>query len=58
MLGFFKNSIEELKKLQIPSKKEVYVTTVIIAITIFLTSIVILFADFVIAKIIAVIFGL
>jgi preprotein translocase SecE subunit len=58
MLGFFKNSIEELKKLQLPSKKEVYITTAIIAVVIFLTSIVILSADFLIAKIIGIIFGL
>jgi|LauGreSuBDMM15SN_2_FD.fasta_scaffold1079682_1 preprotein translocase SecE subunit len=58
MLGFFKDSIEELKKLHVPSKKEVYVTTATIFATIVVVSLLILFADFIIAKIIGLIFGL
>jgi len=58
MLGFFKDSIEELKKLQVPSKKEVYVTTATILATIVVVSLLILFADFIIAKVIGLIFGL
>lgn len=58
MLAFFKDSIEELKKLHVPSKKEVYVTTATILATIVVVSLLILFADFVIAKIIGLIFGL
>lgn len=58
MLGFFKDSIEELKKLNVPSKKEVYVTTATIFATIVVVSLLILFADFIIAKIIGLIFGL
>jgi preprotein translocase SecE subunit len=58
MLAFFRDTIEELKKLQIPSKKETYITTVTILVTITVVSLAILFADFIIAKIIGLIFGL
>jgi len=58
MLTFFKDVIEELKKLQIPSKKETYITTITILVTITVVSLAILFADFLISKIIAIIFGL
>jgi preprotein translocase SecE subunit len=58
MLAFFRDVIEELKKLHIPSKKETYITTVTILVTITVVSLAILFADFLISKIIAVIFGL
>jgi preprotein translocase SecE subunit len=58
MLTFFRDVIEELKKLQIPSKKETYITTVTILVTITVVSLAILFADFVIAKIIGITFGL
>ena len=58
MLAFFRDVIEELKKLQIPSKKETYVTTITILVTIVVFSLAILFADFINAKITAIIFGL
>lgn len=58
LLNFFRDTIEELKKLQIPPKKETYITTVTILVTITVASLVILFADFVISKVIAIIFGL
>ena len=58
MLAFFRDVIEELKKLHIPSKKETYITTITILVTITVVSLAILFADFLISKIIAVIFGL
>jgi len=58
MSNFFRDVIEELKKLQIPSKKETYITTVTILVTITVVSLAILFADFIIAKIISLIFGL
>jgi preprotein translocase SecE subunit len=58
MLAFFREVIEELKKLQLPSKKETYITTITILVTIIVVSLAILFADFIIAKIIAIIFGL
>ncbi|MES2961077.1 MAG: preprotein translocase subunit SecE [Pseudomonadota bacterium] len=58
MLNFFRSVIEELKKLHLPSKKETYVTTVTILVTITVVSLAILFADFLISKIIGIIFGL
>jgi preprotein translocase subunit SecE len=58
MLAFFRDVVEELKKLHTPSKKEIYVTTITILVTITLVSLVILFADFLISKIIGLIFGL
>jgi preprotein translocase subunit SecE len=58
MLNFFRGVIEELKKLHFPSKKETYVTTVTILVTIAVVSLAILFADFLISKIIGIIFGL
>jgi len=58
MLNFFKSTIEESKKLQLPAKKEVYVTTVTIIVTIIVVSLAITFADFIISKVIGLIFGL
>ncbi len=58
LLNYFKETADELKKLHTPSKKETYVTTVTIIITIIIFSLVVLFADFVISKIIGLIFGL
>lgn len=57
-VNFFKGVIEELKKLQIPSKKEVYVTTLIMMVVVSAVSLVILAADFVISKLITLVFGL
>ncbi len=57
-LKFFREIVEEAKKLQFPSKKETYVTTVTILVTITLVALTILFADFLISKIIKLIFGL
>ena len=58
MLAFFRDLIEELKKLHLPSKKETYITTVTILVTITIVSLAILFSDFLISKIIGIIFGL
>jgi preprotein translocase SecE subunit len=57
-LNFFKDVIDELKKLQVPSKRETYITTVTILVTITVVSVMILLADFIISKIIGIIFGL
>ncbi len=57
-LNFTKDVIEELKKLHLPSAKETYITTATILVTIVVVSLFILSADFVIAKIIGLIFGL
>jgi len=56
--SFFRGVIEEAKKLQFPSKKETYITTVTIIVTITIVALTILFADFLISKIIKLIFGL
>jgi preprotein translocase SecE subunit len=58
MIAFFRDSVEEVKKLHVPSKKETYVTTITILVTIVVASLAILFADFLISKIIGLIFGL
>jgi preprotein translocase SecE subunit len=56
--SFFRGVIDEAKKLQFPSKKETYVTTLTIIVTIIVVALTILFADFLISKIIKLIFGL
>jgi preprotein translocase SecE subunit len=58
MILLFKESIEELKKLHTPSKKETYVTTIAILVTIIIFSLMTLLTDFLIAKIIRIVFGL
>jgi preprotein translocase SecE subunit len=58
MLSFFRDVLEELKKLHTPSKKETYITTITILVTITVVSLAILFSDFLISKIIGIIFGL
>ncbi len=58
MISFLKDSIEELKKLQFPSKKETYVTTITILATIIVFSLAILLADFLISEFIELILDL
>jgi preprotein translocase SecE subunit len=58
MITFFRDVADELKKLYIPSKRETYITTITILVTITVVSLAILLADFVISKIIGIIFGL
>ena len=58
MLLFFKDVIAELKKLYTPSKKEVYITTITILVAVAVSAWVIMFADFLISKIIKILFGL
>jgi len=58
VINFFKDVIEEAKKLSFPSWKETRITTITILITITIFSLVILLADFLISKIILLIFGL
>jgi preprotein translocase SecE subunit len=58
VINFFKDAIDELKKLYLPSKKETYTTTITILVTITVVSLAILLADFIISKVIGVIFGL
>ena len=58
MLKFFNEVIEEAKKLEFPKKKEVYITTAMIMVAVVISSLFILFADFLISKIITLVFGL
>jgi preprotein translocase subunit SecE len=58
VIKFFNEVVEEAKKLVFPSKKETYITTITILVTIVVFSLTIVFADFVISKIIGLIFGL
>ena len=58
MLNFLRSVIEELKKLQTPTKKETYVTVVTILISITIAAFMIMFADFIISKIVKILFGL
>jgi preprotein translocase SecE subunit len=58
MILFLKSSIEELKKLQFPSKRETYVTTITILVTIIIFSLAILLADFLISEVIELILDL
>ena len=58
MLNFLRSVIEELKKLQTPTKKETYITVVTILISITIAALVIMFADFIISKIVKILFGL
>jgi preprotein translocase SecE subunit len=58
MLLFFKDVIAELKKLHVPSRKETYITTITILISVIVASLVIMTADFLISKIVKILFGL
>jgi preprotein translocase SecE subunit len=58
VIGFFRETLDEAKKLTVPSKKETYVTTLTILLSIIIASLAISFADFLILKIITIIFGL
>jgi preprotein translocase SecE subunit len=58
MIAFFRDVIEELKKLHTPSKKETYITVITILVATLISALVIMLADFLISKIIKLIFGL
>jgi len=58
MLNFFSEVIEESKKLEIPTKKDVMITSITIIIVVIISSLFIISADFIISKIIALIFGI
>ena len=58
MINYFKETIAELKKLAIPTKKEVYITTGTIFVVVAIFAIAITFSDFVISKIMGLIFGI
>ena len=58
MILFLKDVIAELKKLHLPTKKEVYITTLTILAAVTVAALTIMLADFIISKIIKIIFGL
>lgn len=58
MIAFFRDVVGELKKLHVPSKKETYITTITVLVSITIASLVILFADYIISTVIGKIFGL
>lgn len=58
MINYFKETFSEVKKLALPSKKEVYVTTVTIFIVVSAFAVAITFSDFVISKFMGLIFGI
>ncbi len=58
MLDFLRSAFDELKKLQTPTKKETYITVVTILISITIAALVIMFADFLISKIVKILFSL
>ncbi len=58
MKKFITEAISEAKKLQTPSKKEVYFSTSLVLAALILTSIAILISDYIISKTISLIFGL
>jgi preprotein translocase SecE subunit len=58
LVNYFRDTVDELKKLHTPVKKETYITTITIIITIIAFSLSVLLADFIISKIMGLIFGL
>jgi preprotein translocase SecE subunit len=58
MISYFKETIAEFKKLALPSKKEVYITTGAIFVVVTIFAVMITFSDFVISKIMGLIFGI
>lgn len=57
-LSFFRDVVEEVKKLHFPSKKETYVTTTMIVVAVLLASLLVSFADLIISKTVGLVFGL
>jgi preprotein translocase SecE subunit len=56
MFNFLKDVIEELKKLTVPSKKETYITTATIIVSVIVVSLGILIVDLIISKLMGLIF--
>ncbi len=56
MINYFKETIAELKKVAIPTKKEVYITTATIFVVVTIFALAIMLSDFVISKLIGLIF--
>ena len=58
MISYIKETIAELKKLSLPAKKEVYITTGTIFVVVAIFALAITFSDFVISRVVGLIFGL
>ncbi len=58
MLSHFSNAVDEFKKIQFPSFRDTYVTTMVVFAVVTVVAVAILLVDFVILKIIGLIFGL
>ena len=58
ILSFLKDVLGELKKLNVPSKKETYITTITILVSVTISALVIMTVDFIISKIVKILFGL
>jgi preprotein translocase SecE subunit len=56
MFNFLKDVIEELKKLSVPSKKETYITSATIVVSVIVVSIAILIVDLIISKLMGLVF--
>lgn len=56
MFNFLKDVIDELKKLSVPTKKETYITTTTIVVSIIVISLAILVIDLIISKLMGLIF--
>jgi preprotein translocase SecE subunit len=57
MISFIRESFKEIKTVTTPSKKETQSAVIAILIALLITALVIVFADFVISKVIKLIFG-
>jgi preprotein translocase SecE subunit len=57
MISFIKEAFKEIKTVTTPSKKETNSVAIVILISILISALVILFADFIISKIIKLLFG-
>jgi preprotein translocase SecE subunit len=57
MISFIREAFKELKTVTTPSNKETQSAVIAILIAVFITAMVIVFADFIISKIIKLIFG-
>jgi preprotein translocase SecE subunit len=58
VIDFFRDTIEEAKRLTLPNKKEVYFTTITILVVSMVVSFSITFVDVIISKIVKIILGL
>ncbi|HSQ97670.1 MAG TPA: preprotein translocase subunit SecE [Rickettsiales bacterium] len=55
---YFKEVIEECRKIVFPKWKDVYVTAIYISVVVFIMTLAIIFADFIISHVVKLMFGL